>query len=246
MKKKIDAHKAYQELQKRKNHIRNRAFLMAGLMLAINTFAWFTFVANGNGQLSADVISWDIQFFDDESQIEILDIAIKDLHPGMDDYHKSIKIKNHSDLNAAFSYQIEDLVIFGEKFESSDYTAAFLNDFPFKISFNYVTNKLDVGESLTFDIDASWPFEAGNTYCKLNKLYPYIKGMNYYRLNGTEYEPITFISSEYPTKLEEGLYVECDDADSYWGEKNVLFKKEHPDGNAISIKLKLIVSQRED
>lgn len=246
MKKKIDGHKVYEELQKRKKHIRNRAFLMAGLMLAINTFAWFTFVANGNGHLSADVISWDIQFFDDDSQVEILDIELIDLYPGMDDFHKSITIRNQSDLNAIFTYRIEEVTIYGEKYVSDDYSASFLSDFPFKIGFNYVTNQLDIGESLSFDVDVTWPFESTDEYCKLNSLYPYINGINYYKLNGTNYDNIAISNGEYQTSLESGLYAECDDVDSYWGEKNVIFKKDNPNSNAINIKIKLIVSQRED
>lgn len=243
---KNQTNKLLKELQKRKNRIKFRAFLMAGLMLAINTFAWFTFVANGNGQLSADVISWDIQFFDDDSQVEILDIDLVDLYPGMNKFNKSITIRNHSDLNASFSYLIEEVEVYGEKYSSDDYATSFLNDFPFTISFSYVTNKLDIGESLSFDVNVEWPFEAEGEYCKLNKIYPYLDYINYYSVNGTSYDLIDLASNDYSNALESGLYAECDDVDTYWGEKNVLYKKEHPNSNAIRIKLKLIVTQRED
>lgn len=246
--KKIQTNKLFKELHKRKNHIKFRAILMAGLMLAINSFAWFTFVANGNGKLSANVISWDIQFFDDDSQVEILDIDLVDLYPGMDDYYKSIIIRNHSDLNASFSYIIEEVEIYGEKYNSDDFTTSLLNDFPFTISFNYVSNKLDIGESLSFDVNVGWLFEAGEDYCKLNNIYPFLDYINYYKPNGTGtvFELVPLLSEDYSSALVSGLYAECDDVDTYWGEKNVLFKKENPDSNAVRIKLKLIVTQRDD
>ena len=51
---------------------------MAGFLLAVNTFAWFVFITNGDGRINADVIAWDIAFIDEESQTELLDIELED------------------------------------------------------------------------------------------------------------------------------------------------------------------------
>lgn len=242
---KIKINDVIKKLQKHKSAIRIKAFFMAGLLLAVNSFAWFTFVVNGNGTFTADVISWDIQFFDDEEEVEILDFELVDLYPGMPDFYKSITVKNQSDFNAKFSYKLEEITIYGKNYNSEDLAASLKEDFPFQISFDYVTSDLNIGESLSFVVSVKWPFEAINQYYKINSMYPYDSKMDYYFPNGTNYDKVSISSTSYNTLVKDGLYIESDDADTYWGEKSVTFKKEHPSNSSITLKLKLVVSQKE-
>lgn len=242
MKKQVN--KVYKNLRKNKTAIKIRAILMSGLLLAINSFAWFVFIANGNGKIKADVISWDIAFLDEEEQVEILDIELTDLYPGMDSYSKSIVIKNRSDLDATFSYTIESVIVYGKEYVVSDYVTSLQTDFPFTITFSHDKTDIDKGESLNFYVNVIWPFEAEEEYYKLNSMYPYLEGIDYYLLDNGSYTKTTVTSSNYNTLVTSGLYIESDDADSYWGEKSVTFSKEYPTQSAIQLKAKLIVTQK--
>lgn len=242
--KKKQVNKIYQNLQKKRKVIKIRAILMACLLFAINSFAWFVFIANGDGNINADVISWDIAFFEDDAQVEILDIDLDDLYPGMPDFSKSIVVKNRSDLNATFSYEVESVSVYGVEYTTDDLKTSLQNDFPFDITFSYDKTELNKGESLNFTVDATWPFESENEYYKLNSLYSYIEGINYYILTDNNYNKINIDSTNFTSNLANGLYVESDDADTYWGEKSVLFKQKYPNMSAMQLKVKLIVTQK--
>jgi hypothetical protein len=240
---KKQASKIYNNLQKRRKAIKIRAYLMSGFLLAINSFAWFVFISNGNTDISANVISWNIAFLDENEQYEMVDIDLTDLYPGMRDFSRTIVIKNRSDLNAQFSYEIQSITIYGQTFTSPDYIMALENEFPFSITFNHDTEAILMNEKVNFTVSVTWPFESINSYYRLNSLYPYSATYNYYVYNGNSYIKTIVTESNYTEMLNNGLYVESDDADTYWGEKSVTFKETHPDESAISLKVKLIVSQ---
>lgn len=241
MKKKTN--KIYKTLQKKKTAIKIRAFIMAGFLLAVNSFAWFVFISNGNGNITADVISWDIAFLDETEQVEVLDIELDDLYPGMIDFTKKIVVMNKSDLPAKFSYEIESVIVYGVEYKVDDYKTSLQNDFPFKITFDHNKIDLNIDEKLDFSISVSWPFESTNNYYKLNELYPYMDLVNYYTLENGTYTKINVTQGNFATLVTNGLYVESDDADTYWGEKSVTYKKENPEGSAITLKVKLVVTQ---
>ena len=244
MKKNLTKNKIYQGLQKRRKAIKARAFLMAGFLLVINSFAWFVFVANGNGQINADVIAWDIVFLDEDSQVEFVEIKLTDLFPGMDPYTKEITIRNQSDLSANFTYEVEELYAFGKKYENEDLVTFLAEDFPFSITFSHDKDILETGEQLKFTINVDWPFEASEQYYKLNDLYNFVNGITYYGYNdevGYYEESVT--GDSFYDLIKDGLWVESDDADTYWGEESMLFKQEYPEESALYLKLKLIVTQ---
>lgn len=217
---------------------------MAGFLLAVNTFAWFVFITNGDGKINADVIAWDIAFIDEESQTELLDIELEDLYPGMEVYSRYIIVKNKSDLNANFEYELQEITIFGEKYETEDLEESLKKDFPFSISFGHDKIALDKGDYLNFSSSVIWPFEAPTQYVKLNKAYTYSDGLTYYVLENGNYVETTVYPMNFALMLEQGLYLESDEADSYWGEKSVTFREENPDIPAVTLKVKLVVTQR--
>lgn len=240
---KKQASKVYNKLQKNRKAIKIRAFIMSGFLLAVNSFAWFVFISNGDTKINADVISWDIVFLDEKEQIEMLDIYLDDLYPGMADFSESIVVKNKSDLNAKFTYEVEGITVYGQEFTSSDYINALENEFPFSITFNYDNESILINEKVSFTVNVSWPFESENAYYKLNSLYPYSEVYNYYLFDGTNYTKTNVTSSNYASLVNSGLYVESDDADTYWGERSVTYKQANPNKSAITLKVKLIVSQ---
>jgi len=217
---------------------------MAGFLLAINTFAWFTFITNGDGKIKADVIAWDIAFIDEETQTEVLDIELEDLYPGMEVYSRYIIVKNKSDLNATFEYELQEITIFGKKYESDDLEESLKNDFPFSIEFGHDKTVLDKGDYLNFASNVIWLFEASSEYVKLNSAYEYKDGTTYYTLENGNYVEAYVYPMNFLTLLESGLYVESDEADSYWGEKSVIYRNQNPNKAAVSLKVKLIVTQK--
>lgn len=218
---------------------------MSGFLLAVNSFAWFVFIANGNSEINADVISWDIAFLDEEEQVELLDINLEDLYPGMASFSKDIVVKNRSDLNATFTYEIENVVVYGVDYKSDDLINSLENDFPFSILFSYDKTELDKGDKLNFRVTVNWPFESSEEYYKLNSLYPYLETVNYYVLENGNYVQTDVSVTQYKDLVETGLYVESDDADTYWGERSVTFKQLFPNESAIVLKVKLVVTQDE-
>lgn len=238
--------KVYDNLQKKKKAIKIRAFLMAGLLLAINSFAWFVFITDGSGKINADVIAWDIAFLDEDGKSEMIDVEITDLYPGMPTFTKGIVIMNRSDLDAEFNCSIEKIIAFGKEYTTEDLIDSLEQDFPFKITFGYDNTEIDKGDSLPFNVVVNWPFESDVQYYKLNPLYEYIKGINYYQLNGEQYDVVEVNEENFETLVNSGLYVESDDADTYWGERNASYQTEFPDDSAIHLKVKLIVSQRKN
>ena len=241
---KKQASKVYKVLQKNKKSIKIRAMIMTGFLFAINTFAWFVFITNGDGKINADVIAWDIAFIDEESQTELLDIELQDLYPGMEVYSRYIIVKNKSDLDATFAYELQDIYIFGEEYKSEDLEDSLKNDFPFSIEFSHDKLELDKGDYLNFASYVVWPFEGKEPYVKLNSAYTYSEGFTYYTLEEGEYVEAYVYPMNFDSLVETGLYLECDDADSYWGEKSVTYREENPEGKALSLKVKLVVTQK--
>lgn len=241
---KKQASKVYKVLKKNKKSIKIRAMIMTGFLFAINTFAWFVFITNGDGKINADVIAWDIAFIDEESQTELLDIELQDLYPGMEVYSRYIIVKNKSDLDATFAYELQDIYIFGEEYESEDLEESLKNDFPFSIEFNHDKLELDKGDYLNFASYVVWPFEGKEPYVKLNRAYTYNAGFTYYTLEDGEYVEAYVYPMNFDSLVETGLYLECDDADSYWGEKSVTYREENPEGKALTLKVKLVVTQK--
>lgn len=243
-KKKKTINNIYNNLQKNRKAIKIRAFLMAGLLLAINSFAWFTFVSNADNNINADVIKWEIEFFDEDSDMTVMDINLEDMFPGMEEYVKSITIRNSSELGATFSYSIDDVVIFGEKYDSENLTDTLLDDFPFYIMFEAPETDIGTNATVPFRVRVGWNYEQTETYCVVRDYYPFDESWDYYNLVDGNYVLTTYDKDSYASKTND-VYVECDDLDTYWGEKNAQYKKEHPDSKALTLRLKLMVTQKE-
>ena len=100
---------------------------------------------------------------------------------------------------------------------------------------------LSGGDSAEFTLNVKWNFESEDEYYKLNELYEYNDSVLYYNSNKVVDESVN--EENFLSKVRNGLYIESDDGDSYWGKKAYRFKQLNPDESCLSMVLKLTVEQ---
>ena len=240
-------------LSKKKKRLLIRTLLLAGILFGINAYSWFIYIDRFGGDISASVISWDVTFWDDTEEINNIALKIDSLYPGMEPFYKEIMVENKSDLPAIFSFQIESMNLFGQEYttttveESEALLTALESSFPFVLQFTYDDDFLAAGSGrLLFKIDANWDFEGETEYYQLSSYFEYDASLTYYSSDGTNYvEDATVTSENFADKLAAGLYMNSDDADTYWGHKAADYKDGNPSAPCITLNLKLIVSQKQ-
>lgn len=238
----------YRALKRKKGTLKRSSIIFALLLLVVNSYAWFVYISKADLTLSGNVVSWDVKFHDESSEIMDFNIEIDRLYPGMDVFEKAINILNSSDFQATFSYQLSDLYLFGELQDVIDEEISqFLQTgFPFQLQFISSNEDLESGDGFArFTIQASWPFESEDAYSKVIGNFQYHKGIHYYILNEGVYQlDETVDEVNFEEKKQQGLYVESDDWDTIWGETAVTWKEQHPDVPCLTFQLKLIVQQK--
>lgn len=247
MKKKLSNNIDETILKKRKSRkkVIIRSILLVAFLLAINTFAWFTYISRAGVTLSGSVVNWDVTFLEETNVIKEININIKDMKPGMVPYEKEIVINNGGDIDAKLNYRVESLTLLGQELLQENQTDALnsiKNDYPFKLQLDASSTVIPVRGSANVKIGLNWDYE-GNEYYKLNNLYSYDPGVYYYNLMGNTYQVDNTVTEEnFSTKIANGLYLEKDDADSYWG--YVCGKYETETGKScLHMRLELNVTQ---
>ena len=91
--------------QRKKTIIRSIVLII--FLLGVNTFAWFTYVSNVDVSINGSVISWEINFLDENGATNNVDVEITDMKPGMLKFEKDIEIINRSDIGAEINYEIK-------------------------------------------------------------------------------------------------------------------------------------------
>lgn len=240
----MDVIKSYKKRQKKARRLLIKTFILALIILGANTYAWFIFFNKFDGSVDANVIAWDVTFYDEDENMDNISIDVKNLQPGMLDYEKIVYVNNSSDVRAMFDYSVEKLVLFGVEYSSEDYDLKDLvnNYFPFKIDFAKSKDiLLSGGDRAQFVISVKWAYESDDAFYKLNHLYEYVPSITYY--DSSFKEDSTVNASNFKRKVDSGLYIESDDGDSYWGKKAYKFIKESNNKPCLTLKLKLTVSQ---
>ena len=69
----------YQVLKKKKKLLKTRSIIFALFLLVVNSYAWFVYVSKADLTLSGNVVSWDVKFHDESSEIMDFDIEIYQL-----------------------------------------------------------------------------------------------------------------------------------------------------------------------
>lgn len=223
----------YKYLHSKKNKIRARSFFLAGFMLCINAYAWFVYSSNVSGTVTADVVKWAVNFYENNIEIKEFNIVVSDMYPGMPNYTKTIVIKNASSLNAEFNYSVSNLKVFGVDY-STNAVENLNNNFPFSVIFQYDKGNLEKNENLTFSVIAKWIYEK-NSYYKLNSDFEFNQYLNYY---DSDHNLVNVDSTNYTN-----YYIESDDADTYFSEKCMQYKKDNPSLPCLSFRLNLKVNQ---
>lgn len=242
--------KVYSALQKKRKKIKKRSIFFILFLFGVNAYAWFVYMSNANVGISSSVSTWNVSFYDGSQMVKELNIKTNDLYPGMENFTKQLVIKNDSDVRADFSYEIDRLNILGvETTPGIDGTESAVtslnNDLPFKTTFSYDKDILEENDTINFNILIEWPYEATNSYYKLNSIYEYDSSYKYYSYNGTSYiEDVNVNSSNFLTKVVNGIYIESDDADSYWGERCKKYKDTSGNEYCYSFHIKLKVIQK--
>ena len=213
----------YNKLQKDRKKIKRRAILMVGLLLGVNAFAWFAYIAKADFKFDATVVAWDVNFYADK-----------------------VEVNNSGDVKARFYYEIESFEILGKDLIESgltteDVVTSIKNDYPFVIDISHNKNMLNPGEKLNFIFKLHWLFDDANKYYKLNELYEFDPSYVYYELSNGQYVAKSVTSSNFAT-LRNNLYLVKDDADSYFGEKCAIYESS-TGKTCISTKIKLVVEQ---
>lgn len=219
--KKLSSNENLQDRKKLRRKIIIRSVLLVAFLLGINTFAWFTYISRAGVTLNASVVNWDVLFQDETNAIKDIHIEITDMKPGMLTYEKQIEITNHGDIDAKMGYIIKNATLLGKDIFQNKDTEQFLqqlaNEYPFKLSLVTDKNLIVVGDTAHFSIQLDWEYE-GNEYYKVNNLYTYDPSVYYYTLVGDTYEVDNTVTVDnFNEKIQSGIYLEKDDADSYFG-----------------------------
>ena len=199
------------------------SIFLALFTLGVNIFAWFAFSAYAGLELDATVAAWDIEFKDNGSAVNNLVVQVTKMKPGMDDFVKTIVVNNNSDVDAEFDYEIVSARLLGQTIPITSQQQIFnhLNTtYPFRVYFVTTDHVVSHNNVITFDINATWDYEASTpTYYKLDNVYTYDSSLTYYKLVNSAYVPYTPTNEADFLSQRSNLYLEKDDADSYFGAK---------------------------
>jgi len=226
---KDEAKTVYTNLQKRRKKIIRRSLLLALFAFGVNIYAWFIFLNQSNLKVEGNVASWNVTFYDGTEEVQ--DLVIRErLYPGMDDYNKTLSIENDGEMPANFEYTIENLKILGYPINTSNQTNiinSLLNDYPFSFTMTADKTTIDPDERMNFSIDISWDYEDNGTrpYYKLTEVYNFSEDFDYYTKNGNSYVKATNITAANFNSNRDLLYLERDDADTYFGERCGSYQK---------------------
>ncbi len=180
----------FRRATKRSIATRIRLVLLFSVILIINTYAWWSATQDVKlNSLKGDVTSWDVSYYVNEDENEILDtmasFTIDELYPGMPEREDTAHIYNIGTTGTIIKYELASVKIFGEEvldelkangaITTDGNTTNIFSDntkYPFNISYTfdkdrlsgkYVSDEATPNAKATFKYNLSWDFEAGDT-----------------------------------------------------------------------------------
>ena len=227
-----------------------RSVFLLLFLLGINTFAWFTYISRAEVSINGSVVSWDVNFLDENGAVEDMDIEITEMQPGMIPFEKKIEIVNNSDVGARFSYQINSVSILGIEILQRELNETIINslqnDYPFILRIIPGKTELAIGDATNFQVTMNWSYEEQEKYYRLNSIYSYDPSIYYYTFTNNTYQiDQTVTADNFASKVETGLYLAKDDADSFFGYQCGNYEQ-NTGQPCIKIGLELRVSQLEN
>ncbi|MBQ8534175.1 MAG: hypothetical protein IJ463_00635 [Bacilli bacterium] len=217
--------KKYEALKKKTKRTKRFTILMFLMLFAVNAYAWFIYVAESRFDLSAKIVSWDVNFLNDSQEVSEIYENIENVAPGMQPYTKTVNITNNSDFDAEFNYMLTDFQIMGQSALPSnansmtvDELLTYLSErYPFDFTMVTDSDSIASGEGGQFTINFGWTFEDTSKYYKLTDIYTYNPSFDYYRYSNGSYVLDTSITASNYSQNINSLYLYKDDADSFFG-----------------------------
>lgn len=237
----------YKKLQKSRKRMLLRSFLFALFLIGVNIFAWFTYVSEAGLQLEGNISSWDVEFNANGKPTTKVDFYVSDMKPGMLDYSQKVIIHNLGEVSADVSYDIASLSIMGRDVDASnkDEIIRRLNSFyPFSVNLNIDSVIIQPQGYTNFSASLSWDYENQEKFYQLDSLYDYNGEFNYYNLVNGKYVVNDSVTADNFNELRNNLYLEKDDADSYFGYACGQYEK-NTGKSCLAMKLVLKVTQKE-
>ena len=151
-----------------KKRIRRRTLFFLILTLMANTFAWFIYSNKVSNNITTGVKSWKINFKQDGVDIvNNVEFKIDSIYPGMPDYTNSLSITNIGETAANISYEVEEIKILDEFYNSDMYSSTDLinrlkDNYPFKMNFSINNQEVGTGQTSEFTFSLVWPYESGH------------------------------------------------------------------------------------
>lgn len=151
-----------------KKRLRRRTLFFLILTLMVNTFAWFIYSNKVSNNITTGVKSWKINFKQDGVDIvNNVEFKIDSIYPGMPDYTNSLSITNIGETAANISYEVEEIKILDEFYNSDMYSSTDLinrlkDNYPFKMNFSINNQEVGTGQTSEFTFSLVWPYESGH------------------------------------------------------------------------------------
>ena len=151
-----------------KKRLRRRTLFFLILTLMANTFAWFIYSSKVSNNITTGVKSWKINFKQDGVDIvNNVEFKIDSIYPGMPDYTNSLSITNIGETAANISYEVEEIKILDEFYNSDMYSSTDLinrlkDNYPFKMNFSINNQEVGTGQTSEFTFSLVWPYESGH------------------------------------------------------------------------------------
>ena len=151
-----------------KKRLRRRTLFFLILTLMANTFAWFIYSNKVSNNITTGVKSWKINFKQDGVDIvNNVEFKIDSIYPGMSDYTNSLSITNIGETAANISYEVEEIKILDEFYNSDMYSPTDLinrlkDNYPFKMNFSINNQEVGTGQTSEFTFSLVWPYESGH------------------------------------------------------------------------------------
>ncbi len=151
-----------------KKKLRRRTLFFLILTLMANTFAWFIYSNKVSNNITTGVKSWKINFKQDGVDIvNNVEFKIDSIYPGMPDYTNSLSITNIGETAANISYEVEEIKILDEFYNSDMYSSTDLinrlkDNYPFKMNFSINNQEVGTGQTSEFTFSLVWPYESGH------------------------------------------------------------------------------------
>lgn len=237
----------YKKLQKSRKRMLLRSLLFALFLIGVNIFAWFTYVSKAGLQLEGNISSWDVEFNANGKPTTKVDFYVSDMKPGMLDYSQKVIIHNLGEVSADVSYDIASLSIMGRDVvvSNKDEIIKRLNSYyPFSVNLNIDSVIIQPQGYTNFSASLSWDYENQEKFYQLDSLYDYNGEFNYYNLVDGKYVVNDSVTADNFNELRNNLYLEKDDADSYFGYACGQYEK-NTGKSCLAMKLVLKVIQKE-